>query len=223
MNPSSFPLLPHFLLFVFGVYLSFTTEWFSFGIGLALTLVILLYFAFQPPWYSRNLLIGSCFLFLGVGLGKIDQRLTEKHYSQYITTKGQNTFEFILEHRLRSTAYYDRYTIQIKKCNGQRADGYLLLTVAKDSTQKPLDYGQARKLSGKINLIAPPLNPGQFDYKSYLNSLGIYHQLKSTTLPTPLVNQSTSFFLQSKTRGIAALKRSNLNPPTKQLLHALIG
>ena len=222
MNPSSFPLLSQFLLFVFGIYLSFPTDWFSIGFGLALALVTLLYFAFQPPWYSRNLLIGSCFLLLGVGLGKIDQQLTEKHYSQFITTKGQNTFEFILEQRLRPTAYYDRYTIQIKKCNGQRTDGHLLLTVAKDSTQKPLDYGQAWKLSGRINPIAPPLNPGQFDYKSYLNSLGIYHQLKSTTLPTPMANPSTSIFLQSKARAIAALERSILTPPTKQLLNALV-
>ena len=170
----------------------------------------------QPPHWELLFIFGS---WLRQNRPKANgETLQSIHYNQ-----RPKYFEFILEHRLRSTAYYDRYTIQIKKCNGQRADGYLLLTVAKDSTQKPLDYGQARKLSGKINLIAPPLNPGQFDYKSYLNSLGIYHQLKSTTLPTPLVNQSTSFFLQSKTRGIAALKRSNLNPPTKQLLHALIG
>ena len=191
MNPSSFPLLPQFLLFVFGIYLSFPTDWFSIGFGLALALVTLLYFAFQAPWYSRNLLIGSCFLLLGVGLGKIDQRLTKKYYSLFITTKGQNTFEFILQQRLRPTAYYDRYTIQIKKSNGQRADGHSLLILAKDSTQKPLDYDQVWKLSGRINPIAPPLNPGQFDYRSYLKSLGIYHQLKSTRLPTPLANQST--------------------------------
>ena len=222
MNPSSFPLLPQFLLFVFGIYLSFPTDWFSFGIGLALALVTLLYFTFQPPWYSRNLLIGSCFLLLGVGLGKIDQQLTEKHYCQFITTKDQNTSEFILQQRLRPTAYYDRYTIQIKKCNGQRADGHLLLILAKDSTQKPLDYDQAWKLSGKINPIAPSLNPGQFDYKSYLNSLGIYHQLKSTTLPAPLANQSTSFFLQSKAGAITALEHSNISPSSKQLLNALV-
>ena len=223
MNPSSFPLLPQFLLFIFGTYLSFQTDSFSIRIGLTLALVTLLYFTFQPPWYSRNLLIGSSFLLLGISLGKIDQRLTEKHYSQFITTKGHNTFQFKLEHRLRPTAYYDRYTIQIKKCNGQRADGRLLLTVAKDSTQKPLDYGKRWTVSGKINPIAPTLNPGQFDYKNYLKSLGIYHQLRSTDLPTPKVNQSTTVFLQSKALAIGTLENSNLSPPTKQLLSSFVG
>ena len=73
-----FPLLPQFLLFVFGVYLSFSTDWFSFGMRLALSLVTLLLFCFSSSWYSRNLLIGSLLLLLGIGLGKMNQRLTEK-------------------------------------------------------------------------------------------------------------------------------------------------
>ena len=222
MNPSSFPLLPQFLLFIFGIYLSFQTDGFSIGFGLALSLVTLLYFAFQPPWYSRNLLIGSCFLLLGIGLGKIDQRLTEKHYSRFISTKSPNTFIFRLEHRLRSSAYYDRYIIQIKKCNGQNADGHLLLKIVKDSIQKPLDYGQVWTVSGKINPITPPLNPGQFNYKNYLKNLGVYHQLTSNNPPIPKKNQSTSVFLQSKARATAALERSDLNPSTKQLLNVLV-
>ena len=46
--------------------------------------------------------------------------------------------------------------------------------------------------------------------------------MKSTTLPAPLANPSTSLFLQSKARAIAALERSNLSPSTKQLLNALV-
>ena len=156
MNPSSFPLLPQFLLFIFGIYLSFQTDGFSIGFGLALSLVTLLYFAFQPPWYSRNLLIGSCFLLLGIGLGKIDQRLTEKHYSRFISTKSPNTFIFRLEQRLRSSAYYHRYIIQIKKCNGQNADGHLLLKIVKDSIQNPLITVKYGRLVGKsIPLLLP--------------------------------------------------------------------
>ena len=222
MNPASFPLLPQFLLFIFGIFLSFQIDWFSIGIGLGLALITLLYFIFQPLLFYRNLFIGSCFLLLGYGLGKIDQKLPEKHYSQFISTQGQNNFEFILEQRLRSTAFYDRYTVQIKKCNNQLAEGRLLLSLARDSTQKPLDYGKRWTVSGKINPIAPTLNPGQFDYKNYLKSLGIYHQLRSTDLPTPKVNQSPTVFLQSKALAIGTLENSNLSPPTKQLLNALL-
>ena len=37
-----------------------------------------------------------------------------------------------------------------------------------------------------------------------------------------MANPSTSFFLQSKARAIAALERSNLTPSSKQLLNALV-
>ena len=221
MNPSSFPLIPQFLLFILGIYLSFPTDWLFIRFSLGLALTTLLISIFLPPWHYKNLLIGSSFLILGYSLGKIDQKLPENHYSQYVLTAGENIFEFTLEQRLRSTVFYDRYIIEITKCNGRLAEGQLLFILPKDEHQNSLDFGQSWTASGKINPLAPPPNPGQFDYKNYLKNLGIYHQLKSTTSPTPL-GESSTILLQSKAFTTVALEESNLSSSTKQLLKALV-
>ena len=113
MNPSSFPLLPQFLLFVFGVYLSFPTDWFSLGIGLTLALVTLLYFAFQPlvfpqpPHWELLFIVGS---WLRKNRPKANRETLQSiHYNQ-----RPKYFVIYLEQQLRPTAYYDHYTIQIK-------------------------------------------------------------------------------------------------------------
>lgn len=56
------------------------------------------------------------------------------------------------------------------------SSGRMLVYVRKQGNTKPV-YGQTVVYSGTAHEIAPPLNPGQFDYKQYLSYHGIYNQL----------------------------------------------
>ncbi|MCH8318225.1 MAG: DUF4131 domain-containing protein [Bacteroidetes bacterium] len=66
---------------------------------------------------------------------------------------------------------------EIKNKNGWRtASGRILIYFAKDSVTKMLKYGDRLIIKGSPNLITPPSNPNEFDYKRYLSFHNIYHQ-----------------------------------------------
>ena len=222
MNPTSFPFLPWLLLFLLGVLLSFLSNHFFIGFTVLLSLGLLFYYTFQPPWFKRSLIIGPCFFFLGFGLGKMDQMLPKQHYSKLVALEQKATIEFELEQRLRPTNLYDRYYIRLKKYNNTKTTGRLLLQVIKNTTETDLDYSKKWTATGKLKIIRAPLNPGQFDYKHYLKTIGIYHQFEIDSFPTAVKNQKANFFLQSKAFAIKRLKKSRLNTATKQLLNALL-
>ena len=78
----------------------------------------------------------------------------------------------------------------------------------KNTTETDLDYSKKWTTSGKLKVIQAPLNPGQFDYKHYLKTIGIYHQFEIDSFPTAVKNQKANFFLQSKAYAINRLKKS---------------
>lgn len=170
MNPTSFPFLPWLLLFLLGVLLSFLSNHFFIGFTVLLSLGLLFYYTFQPPWFKRSLIIGLCFFFLGFGLGKVDQMLPKQHYSKLVALEQKATIEFELEQRLRPTNLYDRYYIRLKKFNNTKTTGRLLLQLKKNTTETDLDYSKKWTATGKLKVIQAPLNPGQFDYKHYLKN-----------------------------------------------------
>lgn len=222
MNPKSFPLFSHLLVFILGIHLSFETRPLLILLDYLFTLGLILYFSYHPPWFRRNLIIAPCFLAFGFGIGTVDHALPTNHYSQSLSIRQENTFEFELVQHLRPTKIHERYYIKLKKCNDTKTRGLLLLLLAKDSLQPPLDYAKQWKVSGKITPLMPPSNPGQFDYAKYLKTLGIYHQLKGNVPPIPMNNKPSNILLQSKAIALEAIEGSPLKLPTKQLLHTLL-
>ena len=104
------------------------------GFIVLLSLGLLFYYTFQPPWFKRSLIIGPCFFFLGFGLGKVDQILPKQHYSKLVALEQKATIEFELEQRLRPTNLYDRYYIRLKKYNNTKTTGRLLLQLKNSYT-----------------------------------------------------------------------------------------
>lgn len=77
---------------------------------------------------------------------------------------------------LKPSTYYDKYLVKLISMNNETTTGRLLLNVVKDSITT---YNIDDVLIAKTTLspIAPPINPGQFNYKSYLEKQYIYHQI----------------------------------------------
>ncbi|MCF8369424.1 MAG: ComEC family competence protein [Bacteroidales bacterium] len=55
------------------------------------------------------------------------------------------------------------------------ASGKLLVYFEKGNETNRLAYGDVIMFKNKINELTPPRNPGEFNYKNYLNNKGIYH------------------------------------------------
>jgi competence protein ComEC len=58
----------------------------------------------------------------------------------------------------------------------QRVSGNVLLYFAKTDFNQPYHYGDALLIQGTPVAIAPPANPGEFNYKKFLSYRNIYHQ-----------------------------------------------
>lgn len=56
------------------------------------------------------------------------------------------------------------------------ATGDVLLIIPKDSTFKGVRYGDRLLIKGSPSLVNGPGNPGEFDYRNYLENKNIYHQ-----------------------------------------------
>ena len=120
MNPKSFPLFSHLLVFILGIHLSFETRPLLILLDYLFTLGLILYFSYHPPWFRRNLIIAPCFLAFGFGiklkkltiqkrLFSVDHALPTNHYSQSLSIRQENTFEFELVQHLRPTKIHERY------------------------------------------------------------------------------------------------------------------
>ncbi len=92
----------------------------------------------------------------GVFLARVSEPLQEKDHS----------FKTILT------------IVALKKGNTFiEAKGRVLTYFEKDSTSNPPPEGSLLVLTGSLQAISPPQNPGAFDYRRYMASNNVYHQV----------------------------------------------
>lgn len=99
------------------------------------------------------------------------------HYSHFINNESTVICGVISE-RLKPNDYQERYYFEVTAVNQKPAKGKLLLSAAKDSTHTLCHAGDCFIITDATNPITKPLNPHQFDYASYMEKQGVFHQLK---------------------------------------------
>jgi competence protein ComEC len=99
------------------------------------------------------------------------------HYSHYGINEGV-TFKLKVREVLKSNAFADRYVALIKEVNGHKTSGKIILTIPIDTSNYAFKVDYELLTYGVLKDIRAPLNPHQFDYRAYLDGLGIYHELK---------------------------------------------
>ena len=138
-------------------------------------------------------MLGLCFYGMGYLVGNIDQKLPQTHYIQQINTSHVNSFKVILKQKLKPTKTQERFYVKVEEVNDLTSSGSLLLTVNKSEGQKnPLHHENKWVLKGKISPIQAPLNPRGFNYKAYLQSIKIHHEL-NVSIDAISVAESTGF------------------------------
>ena len=79
---------------------------------------------------------------------------------------------------MKPTSFSHRYLGIVYSLENQKSQGKIILSFAADSTHQKLEPDDELMVYATINRIKPPLNPHQFNYKAYLEKLGITHQLR---------------------------------------------
>lgn len=84
--------------------------------------------------------------------------------------------------------------IGIKKGNSiTKAEGRILTYFAKDSIKNPPAEGSLITFSADIQPISPPQNPGAFDYRKYMATNNVYHQVYLKNISWKLLEKAQGF------------------------------
>ena len=184
----------HFLVFlIIGILLQFYTKLWQFGflyleitvLGFLLFLVI---FKILKQAFLFTLLSLVIWIFIGISAVYIQN---DSNYSNYYKHhKKENSFLTVKVFQvLKSGNYYDKYKVEVIQIDSLKTRGKLLVNIQKDSLQKGLKVDDVFILKPTLKPLIPPLNPHQFNYKSYLAKQGIHQQV--------FVNKQQYFFVNN--------------------------
>ena len=140
-----------------------------------------------------------------------------QHFSHYC--QGKKTLIFQVSQKLKPNHYQDKYYVEVIQVNSKKVEGKLLLNLQKDSINSQLRIGDTFITSTTIQTINPVLNPYSFDYKTYLLTQQIEHQifLTNKTLK-PIKNKEIPFkIFASRIRESIEKKLETYNFPKEEL------
>lgn len=150
------------------------------------------------------------------------------HYSNLIGQKKDSTKIITLRIRevLKSSIYDDKYIVDLIKINNLKISGKSILNLKKDSLNHTLKVDDVFIIKTSLRDVTPPLNPGQFNYKKYLEKQYIYHQLFVTNdmLFNFTRSDQTVFGIANKIREHInfKLKKYSFKPDELAIINAIL-
>ena len=190
----------------------------SLGFTLILFSALTIIFLVSRNQLNKTIWFGCAAFLTTICLGILvynihDQKNFKLHYSNYIST-GNNSETFItfrISEKLKPTNFHNKYFVDILKIDDNTVIGKSLLNVEIDSTQPIYKIDDIFIASTPFIELTQPLNPNQFNYKSYLEKQYVYHQIFVTN-PSLLKLSSNRYTVF----GFADQLRETINEKLKQ-------
>lgn len=169
----------HFVMFlIVGILTQFHTNFWEFGFLKLITLVTFLSIVlfFIPSKIIRTLF--AFLLFFCVGISSVYIHNDKNYKNYYRSFLNDNSMVILkIDKVLKSGNYNDKYEVKVLQINDIKTRGKALLNIHKDSVASILKVDEILHTKGLFKELNPPLNPHQFNYKSYLSKQGIHQQL----------------------------------------------
>jgi len=222
MKAFNYPILKLTIFLAIGIvvsdYISFSLATISWSIGIILFVLILAHYFCKRQnktlfWPSYMVLLAM--VVLGIFVSKIHAPTFSKYHYSHLENLSEDQFyelNFEVKKRLKPTAYHHRYYVQITSIDSAMVTGTLVLNLSKDSTLDNLKVNNRILVKTKIQSIHKPLNPYQFDYKNYLERIGIFHQVSLKNDPILVIQQNPKTLIDYTEK-----IREHLNEQLKQL------
>lgn len=127
---------------------------------------------------------------------------------------------------LKEDSYYNKYIGELQYLNDEVKNGALLVAIRKDSVNSILEIDTQLAIKTSLLEISSPLNPDQFNYKKYLEHLGIYHQIQIS--PSEILKiekgKTTLRGIAEKFRQelITKLAKTPISPKEQAIIRALV-
>lgn len=181
-----FPFIRITIFFIAGILLG---DYFPYTfydgllVGVMATFMVLYLLTLLVPYARRKIIQGSIAFLMVMMCGYIHTVLhTAALHPDHIVHDGDQ-IQFYTAHLTKACEERDRHwrteaSIEFVKINGvwKKRRGNIQLYFLKTDFVAPFKYGDGLLIKGNPKAVEPPLNPGVFDYKQFLQYRNIYHQ-----------------------------------------------
>lgn len=234
MKLLNFNIIKLFLFLVLGILLGLYT---SFKLNTALVLTSIQVLFLGVLWFLfRNtivksplfgILVFTTMTSIGCTTYLINQdKNIPNHYTKSITPESTKHLTLKVTERLKPDLYNEKYMASILSLNEKEVSGTLLINIRKDSLSKPLEVDNILYTLAKLRPIQGPLNPHQFNYKTFLERRNVYHQLYLTPKDHVILSRSiTTIYGYADTlrKTInSKLKAAGFKPDTLGIINAML-
>ena len=219
------------LLLILGILIGY---FFSFNLvhlliaTISLFILLSVVFIFEKKTNTKlfGVVAAAAFISLGIYSYTSAQPINSVNHYTKLTSQKDGAWTLKINEVLKPNLYSHRYFATVKNIGNEKVSGQLLITIANDSTITPLQVDDEFFTLANIQAINEPLNPHQFNYKKYLENLGIYHQVRIVPDQIIKVKNSNSSFIgmASKARDniIKKLRKENFGADELGVIQALL-
>ncbi|HIP27306.1 MAG TPA: ComEC family competence protein [Flavobacteriaceae bacterium] len=171
-------------------------------------------------------IIAYCVFFI-IGVAAVNfqnQKNRENHYSHFI--EKDNKMILILDKKLKSNTYYDKYIATVLQLNNSKTLGSIIVNIQKDTIRnKLIEIGNEIYVQSNLKEINKPLNPYQFDYQKYLKKQQVFHQINIKQTECKLIKRkkTLNYYLTKIRINInVALKKHHFKKDELAIINAII-
>ncbi|MDO5979811.1 ComEC/Rec2 family competence protein [Flavivirga spongiicola] len=186
----------------------------------SLFVILLVFYLIAKRQFIKTSWFGLSSFLMMISIGILTTNLhNEKNYSNHYTNQvsikndSLKTMTFRIRDVLKSGNFYDKYVIDLLEIDGSKVKGKSLLNIEKGSTQIALKIDDIFISKTVFKDLNQPLNPHQFNYKTYLEKKYIYQQLFISNRSLLKVSSKTHSLL-----GLASNIREYINLKLKSHL-----
>jgi|AntDeeMinimDraft_5_1070356.scaffolds.fasta_scaffold00228_20 competence protein ComEC len=196
-----------------GDFLSINLLYLVYAAAGSFCLMTALYLRSQRIFFPDHIFITSAFLFIFF-CGSLNTKLQQaqnqaEHFTHF--SKTENRFiKLKLENNLSRSQYSHRFYAEVLQVENTESEGKTLLSITPKEGTGEFKTGDTILVKQKFQELAVPKNPHQFNYADYLNSNGIFNQIKVTAGEVVLLGKTDLKFWQ-KTKAYRGEIKESLN------------
>lgn len=227
-----YPFYRFIVFFVLGIllghYLEISLEFWLPFVGISFLLSIAFFFWKPFKGYSKLLFTSFVLLFF-LGLGgavmilKSDV-LPSNHFVKSVVKGEDALLELQLREQLSSNQYNHRFYADVTRIDSTQTTGKVLVLFRRADSVKFI-AGDQLIVYDDINDASDSRNPGDFNYKEYLESIDVYGQVyvdKPRILNTESNQSSLPWYVKYRNQLLHNLKQTNLTPNSRSMVEALV-
>jgi len=139
--------------------------------------------------------IAALFLFFGIGFVNYQLRLPKHrihHFTHFSESGKSQTLQLKVVEQLKSDNYNDKFLATVQMVERKATVGRILIYVEKDSTSASIQLDHQLVAYAVMEAIPEMLNPHQFDYKKYMQTLGVYAQIRLSKTEVFLIDEGST-------------------------------